>query len=97
MNYGSQVAETSVAPSRQTEVQGELDAMQANVKCLYDVVERLENRLSPILAQRAETGQNSTGTPEPVRVPLASALFGQNNELRGLNTRLGSILERIEL
>lgn len=79
------------------EVEQELSALVEERKILDERLQLLEKRIGSVLAQRPESGQNTTSTPEPVRVPLAQSIHEQVFNLAQMNAQLTSILNRIEL
>jgi hypothetical protein len=83
--------------ARQPEVSSEMERLASISEQLDKGVQELEQKLNTVLAQRAETGQNSAGNPEPVRVPLAQAIHERAQHLATVSERIQSIINRLEV
>lgn len=93
----SSAVQTSQAVERQSEVSEQMQRLQATTEYIDKIVSELEAALSQsILAQRKEGGAETATQPEPVRVPMAQALYDRAYHLETIRERLSSILSRLE-
>ncbi len=88
----------SAAPDvRQPEVQQEFLRADQCASYIDKIVEELEAKLVAVLATRKLGGNEQSGNPEPVRVPLAQNLYDHGSKLERIRERLDSILNRLEV
>jgi hypothetical protein len=89
----------STAPEvRQPEVQQEFLRADQCAGYIDKITEELEGKLVAVLATRKQLGGNEqSGNPEPVRVPLAQNLYELGSRLERIRERLDSILNRLEV
>lgn len=98
MIQGNAVMDRDEAKSRQPEVVGQVNQLHAAAKMLEEVVAMLETRLAPVLAERkVANGAGGTGTPEPVRVPLAEELHTACGAFTRVRDQIESIVSRLEI
>lgn len=89
---------SNAVPERQPEVSNEMGKLTTQCEVLSKQLDELETRLVKVLALRSENASaNPTGSPEPVRVPLAQAIHDHVRLLSGLSEQLKSIINRVEL
>lgn len=80
-----------------SEVELELTNLAQERQILDERLQELEKRLEPVLAQRPGQEGSTSGTPEPIRVPLAQRIHDQAMNLSAMNAQLAHLLNRIEL
>lgn len=85
------------APIRTTEVQSAHEVLLKNCEELCMVVADLEQRLHPVLAQRAEDGVKEPSQPMPLRVPVAQMLYDRSGQIYSVTKALRSVIERLEV
>jgi len=85
------------ATCRTTEVQGAQEVLLKSCEELGMVAADLESRLHPVLAQRAEDAQKEPSQPQPLRVPVAQAIYDRSAQVYGVTKALRSILDRLEV
>jgi hypothetical protein len=83
--------------AKQPEVTTEVERLHVSAKMLEESVTMLETRLIPVLAERKLENGNASGSPEPVRVPLAEELHSAAQSLDRIRDRIGSVMARLEL
>src|ERR1700752_4293530 len=83
-------------PSRQTEVQSEVERSAKLTSCIEEKMKTLYNecvlRTSP-----PTVGQNEQKSPKPTLVGHAMALSNHNDQLAQFDYVLGDIIDRLEL
>lgn len=83
---------------RMTQVAEQTNQFEPEIKMLFDNIERLEQRLSPLTSREVEN-EPCNGCPiaEVSLVPFADEMRGYVRDIGRASNRLNSILHRLEL
>jgi len=91
----------SNAPTKPaTPIQGELEILEKELHQVNETIRVLEDRLGFVLRPEPPIGamaQTADGSPTPATAPLTFSLSMQRNILATAQTRLRSILDRLDL
>lgn len=80
-----------------SEIESEFSVLDSQMSDLQRIIIILNERLSPILVQFPETG-NEKDSSSPMRnSPLAQSLQGLNSSLKNRIDSIGGIIDRIQL
>ncbi len=82
---------------RQAEVFGSHNVLAQTCEELCMVMNDLELRLHPVLAQRLEDSNKDQSQPEALRVPVAQLFHDRSTQVYGVVKQIRSILERLEV
>lgn len=86
-----------VCAERQSEVNEQLSRNNVLLDQLEENVHRLGDRISTILANRADPKTACNAAPVPTLVPLASVLRDRNDRLDTLSGIVDDFVRRVEL
>lgn len=88
---------TATEVTKLPEVPSEVEQLGHQLEQLDKTVERLAERLIPVLANRAGDAVGGPSAPEPVRVPLAEALHQRYLTVVSITSRVQNLVDRVEL
>lgn len=95
--YENSALAQQASPIRTTEVQGAHEVLQKSCEELSMIASDLENRLYPVLSQRATGESEKPAQPEPLRVPVAQVFYDRSAQIYSVSKLLRSIIERLEV
>lgn len=97
MSLNKYVGGLSDAAVREPQVQRELIALKQRVDSLKTLSANLVDRLSPVLKNGVEEGDDGLKAERPSLVPLAEEIHSQFEGLTAVEDRLSSVLSRLEV
>lgn len=88
---------TRTQPHALTNIVEQFDRLENGLEDLLTQTARLEDRLTPVLMPPRDEDSKSPGEDTPEMSDVARRLDGMADRLRGINRRLGRLVERIDL
>ena len=92
-------ARSPISPAKVEEiglVTKEVNDLSRNLNIIFELLDKLEARINPILRPSAPVGCDKTASG-PMIVPLANELKTQNDRLVSVRDRIIEIRDRVEL
>lgn len=81
---------------RQPQIAVQMEILEKEIAANRDVVERLGNKLGPVMSLEGPTGENAAKLNEPT-CPIANALQRMTHAIADNTAILSSIIRRIEV
>ena len=98
--YAGQVVETGYASDKLVqvpEVHAQLEGLNNSLQCVRSQMERLYERLGPVLTPQPPQGKGDVGNPEPMRSPIASQIAHARAEADMITGRLAAMVDILEI